>query len=508
MLPAKKPGQTYERRRPELTPCYRILQDHLSTFIAERQAEGRPLPDYIIEEFEAYMRCGIPAHGFLRLACTSCSKEKIVAFSCKKRGYCPSCCAKRMAEAAHHLIDNVLPFIPYRQFVISFPIPMRYWIHTNKKLFSSIHKIVTKEIHRSFIKKAESLGIKDPTPGTISFTQRFGSALNLNPHLHILCSDGVYTRSSDGSPRFRNMEPISDSEVEALITTISQKIMNHLKRKGYLDKDGEVVLNPEADDIFAENDSLTQATASSIAGKIAFGPNAGRYVTRIGSGFGYGEEIPLAKGKRCFSINGFSLHANTTTATHQRDRLRKLIEYIARGPLSNERLEIRPDGKVLLQLKTPWRDGTSHLLFTPSEFIEKLAAITPPPRAHLVRWAGVFAPNSPFRKEITLKPEIKKGFEFRSENKDQKAIKNYSWSKMLEKVFKIDVSTCESCGADMVAVCSIMKRESIIRYLKHINIDYDPPERSPPGLYQGEFDFDQTLEHQTANEDNVIYLDS
>ena len=79
---------------------------------------------------------------------------------------------------------------------------------------------------------------------------------------------------------------------------------------------------------------------------------------------------------------------------------------------------------------------------------------------------------------------------------------------MLEKVFKIDVSTCESCGADMVAVCSIMKRESIIRYLKHINIDYDPPERSPPGLYQGEFDFDQTLEHQTANEDNVIYLDS
>jgi len=303
------------------------------------------------------------------------------------------------------------------------------------------------------------------------------------------------------------MEPISDSEVETLITAISQKIMNHLKRKGYLDKDGEVVLNPEADDIFAENDSLTQATASSITGKIAFGPNAGRYVTRIGSGFGYGEEIPLAKGKRCFSINGFSLHANTTTATHQRDRLRKLIEYIARGPLSNERLEIRPDGKVLLQLKTPWRDGTSHLLFTPSEFIEKLAAITPPPRAHLVRWAGVFAPNSPFRKEITLKPEIKKGFEFRSENKDQKAIKNYSWSKMLEKVFKIDVSTCDSCGADMVAVCSIMKRESIIRYLKHINIDYDPPERSPPRLSQGEFDFDQTLKQQPA-EDNVIYLDS
>jgi hypothetical protein len=63
-------------------------------------------------------------------------------------------------------------------------------------------------------------------------------------------------------------------------------------------------------------------------------------VTRIGSGFGYYEEIPLAKGHRCFSINGFSLHANTSTNTLARDSLRKLVEYISRGPLSNERLEI------------------------------------------------------------------------------------------------------------------------------------------------------------------------
>ena len=120
----------------------------------------------------------------------------------------------------------------------------------------------------------------------------------------------------------------------------------------------------------------------------------------------------LLKGKRCYSINGFSLHANTSTKTHQRDRLAKLIEYVARGALSNDRLEITPNGKVKLQLKTPWSDGTSHLLFTPSEFIEKLSVLIPPPKAHLVRWAGCFAPNSPYRKLITLKPEVKKGFQF------------------------------------------------------------------------------------------------
>ena len=86
--------------------------------------------------------------------------------------------------------------------------------------------------------------------------------------------------------------------------------MAYLKRKGYLDKDGDIVSNPEADNIYKDYESINQATASSLAGRIAFGPNAGKYVTRIGSGFGYGEEIPLAKGKRCYSINGCLLYTS------------------------------------------------------------------------------------------------------------------------------------------------------------------------------------------------------
>ena len=70
---------SYARRRPELTPCYQIIQDHLATFMSERESEGRPLPKYIHDEFDAYLKCGIPAHGFLRLACGSCAKEHIVA---------------------------------------------------------------------------------------------------------------------------------------------------------------------------------------------------------------------------------------------------------------------------------------------------------------------------------------------------------------------------------------------------------------------------------------------
>ena len=160
----------YTRRRPELTPCYRIVKDHLETFVATREAENRPLPGYVIKEFDAYLKCGLLAYGFLRLKCSDCGDEKITAFSCKKRGFCPSCCAKRQAETAAHLVDNVLPLVPYRQMVLSFPIPMRFWLHANRKLFAKIHQIVIKEMHRYYSDKAKLAGIKDPRPGSISFT--------------------------------------------------------------------------------------------------------------------------------------------------------------------------------------------------------------------------------------------------------------------------------------------------------------------------------------------------
>lgn len=125
-----------------------------------------------------------------------------------------------------------------------------------------------------------------------------------------------------------------------------------------------------------------------------------------------------------------------------------------------------------------------------------LSLSIPPPRSHLVRWAGVLASNSPFRREITLRPEIKKAMRFKDCDKDgvgqgENLVKNYSWSKMLARVFKIDVSKCHLCKADMQLMGAVTDPAQVQRYLKHIGLDYVPPPRAPPRQQQHSFEFDQ-----------------
>jgi ribosomal protein S27E len=86
------------------------------------------------------------AHGFLRLRCADCAHERLVAFSCKRRGFCPSCGARRMAETAAHLVDHVIPRVPVRQWVLSFPIPLRLLFATHPELLAPVLQIVHRVI--------------------------------------------------------------------------------------------------------------------------------------------------------------------------------------------------------------------------------------------------------------------------------------------------------------------------------------------------------------------------
>src|SRR5210317_1187621 len=103
-------GPPYKRHRPEQTLLYQIIERHYPAFKAVMAAQGKPLPVHVQQEFDEYLKCGRLEHGFVRVQCTACHHEHLVAFSCKRRGFCrgrlrPSCGARRMAESAALLVD-------------------------------------------------------------------------------------------------------------------------------------------------------------------------------------------------------------------------------------------------------------------------------------------------------------------------------------------------------------------------------------------------------------------
>src|SRR5919106_5877239 len=129
-----------------------------------------------------------------------CAQEKLVAFSCKRRGFCPACGARRRVETATHLVDYVIPRVPVRQWVLSFPIPLRLLFAAHPELLAPVLQIVYRVIATFLIKQA---GLKrtEADTGAVTLIQRFGSAANLNIHLHCLVLDGVYC-TTEGVPVF------------------------------------------------------------------------------------------------------------------------------------------------------------------------------------------------------------------------------------------------------------------------------------------------------------------
>jgi hypothetical protein len=98
----------YTRHRPEATLLYQLIERYYPELVAAREAAGRPLPKYVQDEFAAYLKCGRLERGFLRVRCEDCQAEKLVAFGCKRRRFCPSCAARRMTDSAALLADEVL----------------------------------------------------------------------------------------------------------------------------------------------------------------------------------------------------------------------------------------------------------------------------------------------------------------------------------------------------------------------------------------------------------------
>ena len=382
---------TYQRHRPEQTLLYQLVEQYYPAFIAALASAGRTLPRYVEQEFEEFLKCGRLEYGFLRVRCSDCHAEKLVAFSCKRRGFCPSCGARRMVENAALLVDEVLPDVPIRQWVLSVPFPLRFLFATHPAAMGAALSVVYRCIAAMLRRKA-GLSKAQGHCGAVTLIQRFGSALNLNVHFHMRVPDGVYVEGDSGL-RFHPVAAPTSQELQRLVSQISERIGRQLERHGLLVRDSQSChLGLESD----SDDALSDLQGHSISYRIALGPQRGRKAFQLQTLAPRSED-----GSECVAqASGFSLHAGVASGVGQRERLERICRYVSRSAVAHERLSLTPAGQVRYALKSAYRDGTTHVIFEPLDFLARLAALVPKPRVNLTRFHGVFAPHHRLRSQI------------------------------------------------------------------------------------------------------------
>jgi len=275
-----------------------------------------------------------------------------------------------------------------------------------------------------------------------------------------------------------------------------------------------------ADPLAAESLALAGLASAAVQGRLALGPRAGARVERLG----HDPDAPWVESSRPLQArcDGCDLHAGVTVAGEDRQRLEQLCRYLLRPPIAQDRLALRPDGTVVVTLKTPWRDGTTHLRFEPLTLLERLASLTPRPRINVVIYHGLLAPHAagraaavaygrpaavdqphdhavgaPPAAEAVPAPPARPDAAERGISPAAAAAPRlphavapestavtappadppptmrpprWRWADLLQRVFSVDVLACPNCGGRMRVLATIDDPRVVRRILSHLGL--------------------------------------
>jgi hypothetical protein len=284
----------------------------------------------------------------------------------------------------------------------------------------------------------------------------------------------VFLEAPDGSVRFHRLPPPTDDEVAALLATIVTRLRRLLIRRGIWREgdDGTDYVDPTL------HERLGAAAIQQVA---LTGPRAHRPTRRIRTA--PPKTSPQILGRRRARQDGFDLHANTAVRGKNRPRLERLCRYLLRPPISESRIEQRGD-RVLLELKTPWNDGTTHLSFEPTELLGRLAALVPRPQKNQLIYHGVFAANAKLRRQVVAYGRPPEPDKDRKPRPTKRMRHNPTWAELMRRGLDIDSLECPKCKSRMRFVASILRPTVIRRILKSLDLPAAPivpaPARAPP----------------------------
>lgn len=491
--------RAYAPRRPRDTVLHRVLIEHLETLVAEARGpdgSGPGLPAYVERELRGVVSCGDPAAGFLRLRCDRCARELLCPFSCGARTACPSCATRRMEDLTARLSSQVLPEVPLRQWTVSFPFVLRRLMGADPKLLSSVHRSFVRLV---FATMRASAPVTRGRCGAVSFLQRFDGSLGLDPHVHLICLDGVYAERPDGSLEFHDTGTPSQADVETVAVHLHGAIRRILLCRGLINPEGELV--PHDSQVHSSLEQLYAAAARDLVSSGTLDDHGRPEIRR---------RWPRGAqqlGPRLVEVDGVNVHADLRIEAADLTGRERLVRYALRPPFAHQQLAQTPDGRIALALRKPRRNGDTHRFFTPLAFLRRLAWLIVPPRQHLVRYAGVLAararwrsrvvPASPPDDEVTPlrargacppADDVGGGSSSSSEEpsaagtsrKDSRSGRR-TWPALLRRIYSIDVLACRTrgCGGRMRVISEISSPPVIRRILEHLDLPTEVPAFAP-----------------------------
>ena len=336
-----------------------------------------------------------------------------------------------MVETAAHQVDHVFPprvgdlgEVPVRQWVLSLPKRLRYFLYHNPKITGKVLRIFLDEIRKQLVQYVQTDSESPVKIGGVSFIHRFGSSLNAHVHFHCVIIDGVFVKDSDSQITFHKLTTITQEDIQAVQVRVRLRVLKSFKRNGLLE-DHDV------------------------------------------------ENMKTWNGSGGFSVNGTArIHEN------YREGLERLLRYCARPPFALERIKQQPDGTLIYQLNKHLANGQTQLKLTSLELIDKLAALVPPPRIHRHRYYGVLASNSPFRASVTAMAgqslaqgaiEIQTAdkndepVEQAQEDKPKRPPNRYLWAMLLARTYNLFPLLCPECGAETQVIAVIQDKPVIYK---------------------------------------------
>jgi hypothetical protein len=321
-----------------------------------------------------------------------------------------------MSDSAVHLERSVLPRVPIRHWICSFPWGVRAVLGYDAELCASAANAFATELLRSLRSRAKALlrlgSVSAAFPGAVVAIQRTDSALRLNVHLHVLALDGVYVRDPAGALVFHPLTTPSAEEVAQIARRTAERLGRVFEAQGRPSPWQAVEASePDPEPLSVEQPGLFACYEAAARSLSVSGERAGQPVLRLVVGQGLSPDslprerpAPADPAAPVAEALGISVYAQQLVDGRDRRQLERLARYITRPPLALERLSRRADGRLELALKSLWKDGTRAVVLEPHDLLVRLCAAVPAPRLHLLRYFGILSSHHALRSEVIPSP--------------------------------------------------------------------------------------------------------